>query len=207
MNSLASIILRRFSFAKIVQYFLQGLLVIAPVAITLYAVYWIVSSIDSLLPIFTTRDESGRVKVQNYGLGFVIIIIAIFLIGYFGSFFLRLKMFSLVDYALERTPGIRFIYVTVRDFFEAFAGNKRKFDKPVLVNVDAPDVWRVGFITGQSLTAFELEEHVAVYVPHSYAISGITYFVTPSRIKILHHVSAVDAMKFTVSGGVSQVHE
>ncbi|MGL1231782.1 DUF502 domain-containing protein, partial [Vibrio parahaemolyticus] len=90
---------------------------------------------------------------------------------------------ALLDTVLEKTPGIKFIYSSVKDFLEAIAGNKKKFDKPVLVNVDASDVWRIGFITQKSSAEFGLEEHVTVYVPHSYAISGITYMVPIARIK------------------------
>ena len=63
-----------FSYRKLLQYFLQGLLVLAPVAITAYALYFIVSSIDSWIPIFTSTDEKGVVRVQNYGIGFLLII-------------------------------------------------------------------------------------------------------------------------------------
>ena len=115
-----------FQFNKLFQYFLQGLLVIAPLAITIYAVYYIVSSIDNLLPIFTYKNPDGSVSVRNYGLGFVIVIFAIIMIGYLSSFFIRLRMFSLFDSWLEKTPGIRFIYSTVKDFFEAFAGEREK---------------------------------------------------------------------------------
>jgi uncharacterized membrane protein len=49
------------------------------------------------------------------------------------------------DTVLEKTPGIKFIYSTLKDFFEAFAGEKKKFTHNVLANVDDNDVWRVGF--------------------------------------------------------------
>ncbi|MEK7199267.1 MAG: DUF502 domain-containing protein, partial [Bacteroidota bacterium] len=88
-----------------------------------------------------------------------------------------------------------------------FAGNKKKFDKPVLVNIDAPDVWRIGFVTQQNAHEFGMQEHVTVYVPHSYAISGITYIVPRERVRPLPNVSASDAMKYAVSGGVTNVHE
>src|SRR4051812_7734380 len=107
-----------FKFSKLFQYFLQGLLVIAPIAITLYAVYWVVSSIDSLLPIFTAKGDDGKIYIRNYGLGFLIIIVAICLIGYLSSFFIKNRMFNLFDSLLAKTPGIRFIYSTVKDFFE-----------------------------------------------------------------------------------------
>ena len=93
---------------------------------------------------------------------------------------------------LERTPGIKFIYTSVKDFIEAFAGEKRKFDKPVLVNVDADDVWRMGFMTQPDGSGkFGLEDHVVVYVPHSYAVSGIVYIVPVRKSKIVkscHHL-------------------
>ena len=158
----------RFRFRKLFQYFLQGLLVMAPIAITIYAIYWIVSSIDALIPIFTTTDATGKVYVQNYGLGFIIIIAAICLIGYLSSFFIKLKFFNLFDSWLVKAPGIRFIYTTVKDFFEAFAGVKKKFNKPVLANIDDNDVWRMGFITQTELKDFGFTDYVAVYIPTSY---------------------------------------
>ena len=195
----------RFRFRKLFQYFLQGLLVMAPIAITFYAIYWVVSSIDVLIPIFTTTDAAGKVHVQNYGLGFIIVIAAICIIGYFSSFFIKLKFFNLFDSWLVKAPGIRFIYTTVKDFFEAFAGEKKKFNKPVLANIDDNDVWRMGFITQNDCSRFGLDDHAAVYVPHSYALSGIVYIVPIDKIKLMDHISSTDAMKFAISGGVSDV--
>ena len=106
-----------FQIRKLFQYFLQGILIIAPITITIYTIYWVVSSIDNLIPIFYTKNEEGRYVVQNYGLGFLIIIVAICLIGYLSSFFIKLKLFSLFEAMMAKTPGIRFIYTTVKEFF------------------------------------------------------------------------------------------
>jgi uncharacterized membrane protein len=108
---------------------------------------------------------------------------------------------------LERTPGIKFIYSTIKDFFEAFAGNKRKFNKAVLVSMIAEDVWQVGFITQEELQEFDLQEYVAVYVPQSYAFAGHLYFVKRDRVRILTDISSADAMKFAISGGVTEIDE
>src|SRR5215831_1809623 len=143
-----------FRFGKLFQYFLQGLLVMAPIAITIYAVYWIVSSIDSLIPIFTAKDESGKIYIRNYGLGFLLVIVVICLIGYLSTYFIRNRIFNLFDSVLMKTPGIRFIYSSVKDFFEAFAGEKKKFNKPVLASIDGNEVWRVGFITLENASDF-----------------------------------------------------
>jgi len=196
-----------FQFSKLFQYFLQGLLVIAPVVITVYAVYWVVSSIDSLLPIFTEKDKQGNIYIRNYGLGFVIIIVTICLIGYLSSFFIKNRLFNLFDSLMTKTPGIRFIYTTVKDFFEAFAGEKKKFNKPVLANIDDNDVWRVGFITQEEASDFGFADYVAVYIPMSYSIAGNVYLLPPSRVRHITDVNATDSMKFALSGGVTHIEE
>lgn len=196
-----------FRFSSLFNYFLQGLLVLAPVVITVYAIFWIVSSIDSLIPIFTTTDATGKVYVQNYGLGFIIVIAGICLTGYFSSFFIKLKLFHLLDSLMEKTPGIRFIYSTVKEFFEAFAGEKKKFNKPVLANIDDNDVWRFGFITQEDVKDFGFDEYVAVYIPASYSIAGNVYLLPKLRVKPVVNITATEAMKFAISGGVTHVEE
>ena len=196
-----------FKFSKLLQYFLQGLLVIGPIAITVYFVYQVVSSIDKTIPIFTTKGADGKVYVENYGLGFVIVIAAIILIGYLSSFFFKNRIFNLFDSLLQKTPGIRFIYSTVKDFFEAFAGEKKKFNKPVLANIDDNDVWRVGFITQEKASDFGFTDYVAVYIPMSYSIAGNVYLLPRGRVRAITDVNATDAMKFAISGGVTNVDD
>ena len=196
-----------FGLGRLFQYFLQGLLIIAPVTITIYAIYWVVSSIDSLIPIFTETDAEGKVRVQNYGLGFLIVIAAICLIGYFSAFFIKLKLFNLFDSLLQRAPGVRFIYTTVKDFFEAFAGEKKKFNRPVLANIDDSDVWRMGFITQDDVRDFGFDDYVAVYIPASYSVAGNVYLLPASRVKPVTNIGATEAMKFAISGGVTKVDD
>ena len=196
-----------FQIRKLFQYFLQGILIIAPITITVYTIYWVVSSIDNLIPIFYTRNQDGRYVVQNYGLGFLIIIVAICLIGYLSSFFIKLKLFSLFEAMMAKTPGIRFIYTTVKEFFEAFAGEKKKFNKPVLANIDDNDVWRVGFITQEEVKDFHFIDYVAVYIPMSYSIAGNVYLLPKSRVKPITNINPTEAMKFAISGGVTHIEE
>lgn len=192
---------------KILQYLIQGLLVTAPIAITIYLIYWFVSSVDSWLPIFTVKDVDGRIVNRNYGLGFVVIIAALIAIGFLSSNFLTSRIFSLFDTWLERTPGIKFIYSSIKDFFEAFAGNKRKFKKAVLVSIFQPDVFQLGFITDEDASEFGLLNYVAVYVPNSYAVAGQLYMVPKEKVRVLDDVSASDVLKYAISGGVAEVEE
>ncbi|MBC7651364.1 MAG: DUF502 domain-containing protein [Deinococcales bacterium] len=198
--------------ARLLQFFLQGLIVIAPIGITIWVVLGLFNAVDDILPNFLhtilpkyiVKDADGNLE-KIPGLGFIVVIFLVILVGWISSLFVVGKLVEVLDKVLENTPGIKFIYSSVRDFLEAFAGNKKKFDKPVLVNVDGNDVWRIGFITQQSVTDFGLNNHVAVYVPHSYAISGVTYFVPTDKIKLITNITAADTMKFTVSGGVTDI--
>jgi uncharacterized membrane protein len=116
-------------------------------------------------------------------------------------------MFSLFEAMMAKTPGIRFIYTTVKDFFEAFAGEKKKFNKPVLANIDDNDVWRVGFITQEEVKDFHFIDYVAVYIPASYSIAGNVYLLPRNRVKPITNINATDAMKFAISGGVTHIEE
>jgi uncharacterized membrane protein len=202
----------KWSWRKLLQYFLQGIIILAPIAITAWAVISLFVYIDNILPNFihaispvsVTVDSEGNVQ-KIPGLGFLIVIALIVLVGWVSTSYLVGKMVDFFGHVLERTPGIKVIYTSVKDFLEAFAGDKRKFDKPVLVNVDAPDVWRMGFMTQSEFHHFGLEDHVVVYIPHSYALSGIVYIVPIAKIKLLTDVSSAEAMKFAVSGGVAEI--
>ncbi len=196
-----------FEYKKLLQYFLQGALIMAPVSISIYTLYFVVSSIDGLIPIFTYVDEMGRARVQNYGLGFVIIIAALILLGYFSSFFITGRIVSFMDKFFQKTPGLKHIYSTTRDFFEAFAGDKKKFTHNVLANVDDNDVWRVGFITKDDMVDFGLSNYVAVYIPMAYSVAGNVYIIPKNRIRNIENISSAQTMKFAVSGGVAEIEE
>lgn len=197
----------RFQYKKLLQYFLQGILLLAPIAITFYAFYWVVSGIDGLIPIFTTTDANGVVRVQNYGVGFIVIIAVIIAIGYFSSFFIAGRIVSFTDKIMQKMPGIKHVYTTTRDFFEAFTGDKKKFTHNVLANVDDNDVWRVGFITAEDMSEFGLKDYVAVYVPMAYSVAGNVYIIPRARVKEITHISSTQTMKFAVSGGVTVLDE
>lgn len=206
--------MKPFSPAKLVNYFFQGLVILAPIVITAWAVLSLFNYVDGILPNLLHVLFPDLVKLNPQGepekipgLGFLVVVVIVLAVGYISSLFFVSRFVDLFDRVLEKTPGIKIIYTTVKDFLEAFAGNKKKFNQPVLVNVDATDVWRIGFITQTDLTQFGMQEHVCVYVPHSYAFSGITYFVKSDRIKKLEDVQSTDAMKFIVSGGVTDVAE
>ena len=195
------------------QYFLQGLLVLAPISITIWAIQAAFSFIDGILPnlihdIVPSLMEDAQGNIRHIpGVGFLVLISILILVGYISSSFVINKMVSVFDKLLQRTPGIKFIYSTLKDFFEAFAGEKKKFTKSVLANIDDNDVWRVGFITQDDMTEFGFTDYVAVYVPMAYSVAGNVYIIPRGRVKPITNISASQSMKFAVSGGVTSVVE
>ena len=206
--------MKPFKFGRLITYFFQGMVILAPIVITAWTVITLFNLIDGILPNLLHVLVPDLVKLDPNGnpekipgLGFLVVVLLLLIVGYISSSFIVSKLVQWFDIILEKTPGVKIIYTTVKDFFEAFAGNKRKFTQPVLVCIEAPDVWRIGFITHDDLSEFELAEHVSVYVPHSYAFSGITYLVKRDRVRLLKNISSADAMKFVLSGGVTDVGE
>lgn len=178
---------------RLASYFIQGLVILAPIAITVYFLYWLFENVDSIL----------RPYVNVPGLGFLLIITGVILVGWISSNFLMGSVLNVFDQWMERTPGVKLIYTSTRDFFEAFAGNKRKFNKAVLANVFGPDVWIVGFLTDEEMDKFEMgADKVAVYVPQGYNFAGQLYILPRERVRKIDKISSGEAMKYAVTGGV-----
>ena len=193
-------------YKRLIQFFLQGLLILAPIAITFWTISSLFNFIDGILPNLLNiampqlmADAQGNMQ-HITGLGFVVIAV-----GYVSSNYIGGKIVDAFDKLLEKTPGIKFIYSTLKDFFDAFAGEKKKFTQNVLANVDDNDVWRVGFITQDNMEKFGFTDYVAVYIPMAYSVAGNVYIIPKERIKPITNISAAQTMKFAVSGGVTDV--
>jgi len=184
--------MRRFA-AVLLRSFLQGLLILSPIAITAYVIYTVFSSVDNLVP-YVPR-----------GVGFFIIVALVTFIGYMGTrFFVGRLLFDGFDYLMEHTPGIKYIYSSIKDVLDSFVGDKKRFNKPVWVCVNQnPEIWRVGFMTQRDLATLGMQGKVAVYMPHAYAISGWVIVVEEKYIKRITKMNAAEAMKFAVSGGIT----
>ncbi len=189
--------MRRFA-AILLRSFLQGLLLISPIAITGFVLYSVFDKVDNLLPFIPQR-----------GVGFIIIITVVTLVGYFGTrFFVGKWLFDAFEYVMEHTPGVKFLYSSIRDVIKSFVGDKKRFNKPVWVCVNThPEIWRIGFMTQRDTTFIGLDNKVAVYLPHAYAISGWVIVTDGVNVKPVKEMTAGEAMKFAVSGGVTTVED
>ena len=179
--------------ARFFRYFIQGLIILAPIGITAYALYWLFEKVDGIL----------RPYVNIPGIGFALIILFVIMVGWISSYFLMGSILSIFDHWMEKTPVIKFIYTSTKDFFEAFAGDKRKFNKAVLANVFGNDVWIVGFLTDDEMKKFDMgADKVAVYVPQAYNFAGQLYILPIEKVRKIQHITSGEAMKYAVTGGV-----
>ena len=206
--------MREHPFKKLLSYFVQGLIIIAPIAITIFAVTSLFNFIDSILPnlvhklfpnIVGTYEDGTPRRIP--GIGFIVVILIVLVVGYVSSSFLVGKILSIFGRILEKTPGIKVIYTTAKDFFEAFAGDKKKFNQPVMVSLHTENIWQLGFVTQHELNEFGLHDHVAVYIPFSYSIAGQLFFLPANKVRVVENISSTEAMKFAISGGVTHVEE
>lgn len=183
---------------KSISFFLQGLLFIGPIAVSVYVIYKVFDLVDGLL-----RD---LLPWEIPGLGLVIILVLITMLGWLGSTIIAKPMFSYFEKLIEKAPLIKIIYSAVKDLLSAFVGSKKSFNQPVLVKLEKDsDVQKLGFITQTDLTELGIgKDKVAVYLPHSYAWSGNQYIVPKENVEALD-VSAAMVMKFIVSGGVTSL--
>ncbi len=178
---------------RLFTYFLRGLVLTVPLVVTGAIVWWVLTRID------------GWLGLPIPGAGFLITVAAITLIGFAGSSFLWAQAERWMDEMLDRLPFVRLLYSSTKDLLNAFVGEKRRFDTPVLVALSADGAVRsFGFITQSSLAALGLPGDVAVYFPQSYNFAGQLVIVPAGRVKKLSSESS-DVLAFIVSGGVTDV--
>ncbi|HEY8795554.1 MAG TPA: DUF502 domain-containing protein [Gemmatimonadaceae bacterium] len=176
---------------KLIAYFLRGLVITAPVAVTLWVCWTLFQRIDGLL------------DLPIPGAGFIVTIVAITLVGVVGSSLLTAGLVSVIESSIEKLPFVRLVYSSTRDLLNAFVGEKRRFDIPVTVTlVPGSGVKMIGFVTRESLDIFGIPGYVAVYVPQAYAFAGHLLLVPALQVEPLAGESA-DLMAFVVSGGVA----
>lgn len=191
---------------KLINYFLQGLLFIVPVTVTIYVVIKAVVWLDNLLPVKVPIPVPGAESYDLPGLGILLIASIITVAGYIGTRFVRNPVFAIFEGLIERTPLLKLIYSSVKDLIEAFVGEKKRFTQPVLVTMNNnPPVQRIGFVTENDLTELGLgKEKMAVYLPFSYGFNGQLVIVESSNVQKLD-ASGTEMMKFVISGGVTDI--
>jgi len=178
----------------------QGVLYVAPAALTILVLVKIFFFLDSILETIVGQDVPG--------LGLLTLLGGLILVGFLGNIFISEPIKNSFNKWLAKAPLIKVIYNSVKELLGAFVGNKKKFNSPVMVkeHKDAT-CYKIGFITKESVEGLGVSGNLmAVYFPHSYAFSGVVLLVENEYIVPVEKPAA-EVMKFIVSGGVISVDE
>lgn len=186
---------------RLTSYFLQGILFLAPISITIYVIYLAFDFSDNL----SQEVMAPLVGREIPGLGILIMIILLTALGYVGQTIIARPFKIFFHKVIHTVPLLELIYSAIKDFFSAFVGKDKKFNRPVMFKINPGDsASRIGFITNEHLMAFGAKDLVAVYVPFSYTFTGETYLVAKEAVKPIN-AHASEVMKFLVAGGVADV--
>lgn len=183
----------------LINYFLRGLLIIFPLAATGYifiaAVRWSNSTFNDLLFEWLSVDIPG--------LGIATVFFAVTALGYIFSKAFTKPVLHYFEQLLVKVPLVKIVYTSIKELTEAFVGDKKRFNQPVIAQLSKDGVRRIGFVTQKDTSQFGLHDMVAVYCPHSYNFSGNLYLVPKEDITLLD-LNSTEVMKFVVSGGVTE---
>jgi len=172
------------------RYFAQGALIAVPIAVTLYIVYSIVRFVDGLLHFAVP------------GLGLVVTLLLLTGLGFVASSVIGNRLVALAESLLRRVPLVKVLYGTLRDLVGAFVGERKGFDRPVVVALPGGLGHVFGFATRDEVPLPGFTEHVAVYFPQSYNFAGNLVAVPRANVTFLE-VSSSEFMSFVVSGGIA----
>lgn len=162
-----------------------------PGLLTIYILYWIVSSLDRAL------------QVPVPGLGIVLTFALTVLVGLLVSNVLGRQIAAFIDRLFARLPFVKLLYGSLHDLVGAFVGGNKTFGRPVAVRISPQsDVRLLGFLTRDQLSFFALPSHVAVYVPQAYNIGGQVLCVPREQVDEIN-ASSAELLTFMMSGGVS----
>lgn len=175
------------------KHFFQGLLVFVPTVGSIFVVGWVLKRLDGLYPL------------PFPGLGLALTLLVILLLGFLTSNVVGRKLMELVEAGMKRLPVVNLLYSSLKDLLGAFVGDKRSFDKPVMVRLLGEDGPRVfGFVTCDRFDDVRLAGHVAVYLPQSYNFAGNLIIVRSEQVEPVDADSA-QFMAFIVSGGAAEM--
>jgi uncharacterized membrane protein len=178
-------------FRKLLNYFFQGIIILAPISITVYILYVVLRFIDDLVPI------------NIPGLGILIVLVGVTITGLLASTFIGRPVMAYFNKLINKSQLLKTVINSIKDLLGAFVGKKKKFNEPVLVMMNKESgIEQMGFVTCKELAMIGIPgKKIAVYIPFSFTFTGYLFVVPAENITPLN-ISSTDAIKFIISGGV-----
>jgi uncharacterized membrane protein len=187
----------------LLNYFIKGLLIVMPLGLAFFLIFWAVSKLDNALNLSVIMWVNSKGQpLYIPGLGILNVVIIIMIAGVLVTNVITQPIKNWFKRWLDRLPLFKFLYSSIKDLTEAFVGEEKKFNEPVIVEMNDFGLKRIGFLVKKDLAMIDLPGEVAVYFPNSYAFAGIVVIISADKVKPINK-SGAEVMKFVVSGGVS----
>lgn len=194
----------RLIFQKFLYYLIKGILVVVPLAGAIFLIVWLVATLDSALNVSHLLENEGGRSRYIPGMGILTVLLLLVLVGFVFTTLVTVPIQNWLSRLVNRIPIFNTLYSSIKDFTEAFVGDAKKFNEPVLVEVNETGMKKIGFLTQKDLSSLGLPGEVMVYFPYSYSFAGQVVVVKSERVSKLR-MSSTEAMKLVVSGGVSSI--
>jgi uncharacterized membrane protein len=196
---------------RVRNYFLTGLIVAGPVAITLWLIWWFVTWVDNLVrPVIPVAYRPETYLPFNIpGFGLIIAFLALTLLGFLTANFVGSRLIGFGDALLNRMPIIGPIYRTTKQIFQTlFSGSESSFRRVGLVEFPAPGMWSLVFLTQPPSAAVAAHlpqtEHVSAFMPCTPNPTTGFFFYAPRRDVVDLDITVEQAMSLLVSAGIIQ---
>jgi uncharacterized membrane protein len=174
----------------LIKNFLRGLAILIPIVATI----WLV------VITFMTIDRWIQAPYPGVGIGVTILLILA--VGMLAGNVIGRKLLRLTEMIFMRAPLVKIIYLAIKDLVEAFVGDRKKFNRPVLVSLPGIEASALGFVTRDRIDFLPGSDLIAVYFPQSYNFAGNLLLVSAARITPID-ADSTQVMAFIVSGGIS----
>jgi len=197
--------------SRIRNYFLTGLIVAGPVAVTLWLIWWFVTWVDNwvrpFIPLAYRPETYLPVDVPGFGL--IIVFVTLTLLGFLTANLVGSKLVSLGESLLSRMPIVRPIYRTAKQIFQTlFSSSDSSFRRVGLVEFPAPGMWSLVFLTQSPSTDIAAHlpaaEHVSAFMPCTPNPTTGFFFYVPRRDVIDLDITVEQAMQLLMSAGIIQ---
>ena len=201
--------------ARLRNYFLTGLIIVGPVTLTIYIIWWVINVTDAWLKPFVPSaylpDNYLPFPVPGIGLLFGIVFLT--MIGALTANLLGRSLISFGEMALDRMPIVRNVYRALKQFFESLVsatatGQQQGFQKVGLIEFPSKGLWSIVFVTGETKGEIGLttpggeEDLLTVFMPTGIVPpTGFICFV-PRRDVTFLKMSVEDAAKIVISAGM-----
>lgn len=186
---------------RLVKYFMNGIITIVPIGLVIYVLIQVFQFLDNLLGRFLRQEMKGYIP----GLGLLLSIVLITCVGVLATHYISRRIFDMADRFLKKIPFVKSLYSILKETIESLVGEKkRSFSQVALITIPGTSMKSVGFLTAEDAGALSatLSGYVAVYVPQSFQMAGLTLLVPREHVELLP-ITAEEAMRFILSAGIS----